>query len=47
MLLVRLETNPLDKECDTIIIVESQPLQIVYDLVRKTNINLLLKQYGL
>lgn len=41
MLLVRLETNPLDKECEARIIVESQSLQIVYDLVRKTNISLL------
>lgn len=41
MLLVRLETNPLDKNCDTRIIVESRPLQIVYDLVRKTNVSLL------
>lgn len=32
MLFVRLETNPLDIECGTRITVESQPLQIVYDL---------------
>lgn len=41
MLLVWLETNPLDKKCDKRIIVESRPLQIVYDLVRKTNSRLL------
>lgn len=28
-----LETNPLDKKCDTRVIVESRPLQIVYDAV--------------
>ncbi|XP_065940396.1 intermembrane lipid transfer protein VPS13A isoform X3 [Magallana gigas] len=32
-----LETNPLDKKCDTRVIVESRPLQIVYDAISINN----------
>jgi vacuolar protein sorting-associated protein 13A/C len=29
-----LETNPLDRKCDTRVVLEARPLQIVYDAVR-------------
>lgn len=33
LLNVSLETNPLDRECDIRVSIESRPLQIVYDAV--------------
>jgi len=33
LLTVLIETNPIDETCDQRIIVDSQPLQIVYDAV--------------
>ena len=33
LLTFNLETNPLDRQCDTRVIVESRPLQIIYDAV--------------
>lgn len=33
LLKVKLEINPFDRECDTRIIINSSPLQIVYDAV--------------
>ncbi|XP_078330281.1 intermembrane lipid transfer protein VPS13A-like isoform X6 [Crassostrea virginica] len=37
LLTFNLETNPLDRQCDTRVIVESRPLQIIYDAVSINN----------